>query len=179
LKTLFLKGILTQICNITYESQLDIVIKTIENYKVSESYQNNEPSNCTSQAGRLWILLEENENNCRSLNVGQSLDIISEIILDVKDMFNKEVQKNEQNNFYYSLRSNHTGNLVFYEVAIDKYLSLMYGERCELSGITKVIYDIGKEYMAEASVAYNTGAKYWQYYNSGLDKRAYFHLRNF
>ena len=179
LNKLFLNGILTQICNITFESKQDIVIKTIENYKVSKSYQNNTPSDCTSQAGRLWILVEEDGDIVSSLNVGQSLDIVSEIMADVNDMYNKEVQKNGQYNFYYSLRTKHKGNLVFYEVAIDKCLLLMFEERCELSGITKVIYDIAKEYMAEAAVAYNTGAKYWQYYNSGLDKRSYFYLRNF
>lgn len=176
LKKLITSGVLSEICEISLESELDEVIKQIFNYEKTDSYSQNEPSDCTSQSGRLWILVEIKNEDIFSLNVGQSLDIIKEISEDVRDMYNSQVQKNEQKKFYYTLRNEHDGNLIFYEIAIDNYLALMYGERCEISDITKVIYDIAKEYMAEATIAYSTGSLYWNYYNSGMDKRAYYHL---
>lgn len=176
LKNLITSKVLSEICEIPLERELDEIIKQIDNYKKTDSYSQNKPSDCTLQSGRLWILVEIKNENIFSLNVGQSLDIISEISKDVMDMYDSQVQENGQNKFYYTLRSEHDGKLVFYEIAIDNYLALMYGESCEISDITKVIYDIAKEYMAEATIAYNTGAIYWNYYNSGMDKRAYYHL---
>lgn len=176
LKNLITSELLSEICEIPPKGELDEIIEQIDNYKETDSYSQNKPSDCTLQSGRLWILVEIKNENIFSLNVGQSLDIIREIHEDVMDMYDSRVQKNGQNNFYYTLRSKHDGKLVFYEIAIDSYLALMYGESCELSGIMKVIYDMAKEYMAEAAIAYNTGAIYWNYYNSGMDKRAYYHL---
>jgi len=176
LKNLITSEVLSEICEISIERELSEIIKQIHTYKKTDSYSQNKPSDCTVQSGRLWILVEIKNENIFSLNVGQSLDIISEIHEDVMDMYDNKVQENGQNNFYYTLRSEHDGKLVFYEIAIDNYLARMYGKSCEIWDITKVIYDMAKEYMAEATIAYSTGAIYWNYYNSGMDKRAYYHL---
>lgn len=176
LKNLITNGVLSEICEISIERKLCEIIEQIYNYKKTDSYNQNKPSDCTLQSGRLGILVEIKSENIVSLNVGQSLDIINEIHKDVMDMYDSKVQENGQINFYYTLRSRHDGKLVFYEIAIDNYLALMYGESSEISDITKVIYDMAKEYMAEATIAYSTGALYWNYYNSGKDKREYYHL---
>lgn len=56
-------------------------------------------------------------------------------------------------------------NLVFYELDIDKYLS--YYDK------SNNIYQVSKDYIAESKLAFETNAKYWNYYRSGIGKRIY------
>ena len=47
-----------------------------------------------------------------------------------------------------------------------------------LIGNEKVIYNLAKDYYAEAKLAVESKAKYWNYYNSGLDARTYKYMIN-
>ena len=42
--------------------------------------------------------------------------------------------------------------------------------------IVNVMFDMAKEYLAEAALAFYTNAEYWNYFGSGMDKRAFNYL---
>jgi hypothetical protein len=62
---------------------------------------------------------------------------------------------------------------------MDEYLAEVFGNIKRAEGddnIVNMMFDISKEYLAEAAVAHYTGAKHWSFFNSGMDKRAYYRI---
>lgn len=159
--------ILKAVCKIKCENTLDEIIYRIDEYGKIENVDVEKSNN--KQSGRVWILVgrENIDSEAVSLQVGQSLDILKEIKLDVREMFS---ENNEKRFFYKDLKEKYDC-LEFYELPIDQYL-----EKYACENIKEVIYEIAKEYYAEALVAYNTSSRNWGFYNSGMDKRAYFRI---
>ena len=167
---------LSTICIIDKQKKQCDVEKKIDSYKNTDSYIENKPSDCTYECGRLWLLVGENEADMSAITLGQSLNIFNEIKTIVQDIYyiDDNVKKILKDVIYPVLKKDYA-RLIFYEVPIDNYLNTEFINICEMSGIAKIIYDMSKEYFAEARIAYKTGALYWNYFNSGMDKRAYFH----
>lgn len=163
-----------EICRITSidlkkGSEKNIIDRVI---KYAETQKNTYPKN--EQCGRVWFLVNENKEYSEVLQVAQALDYqgikrgyFDEIICHIKEMFGETEGK------YKSFTNNIKEGtaLVFYELAIDKYLEEFAPENYK-----EIIYEIAREYYAEASLAYFTQAKEWGFYNSGMDKRAYFNI---
>lgn len=66
--------------------------------------------------------------------------------------------------------------LLIYEIDIDKYLEII-----NLDGIDeniRNIFQFGKDYYAESRLATETNSLFWNYYNSGVGKRAYLYFKN-
>lgn len=171
IKYLLDNSFLTKVCCIDDRSTMKSVNEQIDKYFENNTDKIYKEGNSTNQVGRLWILLF---NDMESLNVGQSLYIQKEIMSDVEDMLNKEV------GLYHQIRQEckGKGKLTFYEVDIDKYMTIMFGVSNLLTGVKRAMYDMCKEYVAEATIAYRTASKYWRYLNCGMDKRAYFYIHN-
>lgn len=145
--------------------------------KVKE-YANNSKnmSSNNSQSGRVWFLVKENKEYSEVLQVAQALDYNSsptkgyfyEIISHIDEMF-EEMKDNKYKTFANNIKKG--DSLVFYELAIDKYL-----EEFAPKNYKQIIYELACDYYAEASLAHFTQAKEWGYYNSGMDKRAYYNI---
>ncbi|SEV83072.1 hypothetical protein [[Clostridium] fimetarium] len=159
--------ILKEICKIKCENTAEEILNQIDEYGKNENIDVEESNN--KQSGRVWILVgRENIDLVPiSLQVGQSLDILKEIKLDVKEMFS---ENNEKSLFYRDLKEKY-GCLEFHELLIDQYL-----EKYACENVKEVVYEMAKEFYAEALVAYNTYSRNWGFYNSGMDKRAYFRI---
>ena len=68
-------------------------------------------------------------------------------------------------------------DLKIYEVNIDVYLG-MGTESDEKMDDIKRVYELGKDYYAESKLAVETQSLFWNYYKSGVGKRAYYYFRN-
>ncbi len=66
-------------------------------------------------------------------------------------------------------------NLLIYEIDIDKYLKIKTIENIDEN--IKNIYLFGKDYYVESKLAVETDSLFWNYYNSGVGKRAYLYFR--
>lgn len=68
-------------------------------------------------------------------------------------------------------------DLRIYEVNIDAYLGIetVSGEKMD---DVKRVYEFAKDYYAESKLAVETHSLFWNYYRSGVGKRAYYHFRN-
>lgn len=164
-----------EICRIT-SGNLDStrtetdIIKKIEHY--AKTHENGNSEN-NQQCGRVWFLVNENEKCSEVLQVAQTLDqglkkgYFHEIICHVREMFGDT--ENKYKNFFNNMKEG--DSLVFYELAIDKYL-----EEFAPQNYKQIIYEIAREYYAEASLAHFTQAREWGFYNSGMDMRAYFNI---
>ncbi|MBD5478306.1 MAG: hypothetical protein HDR14_03290 [Lachnospiraceae bacterium] len=163
-----------EICRVTSENlrskrtKKDI-IKKIEHYAKThenEGFQNN-------QCGRVWFLVNETKKCSEVLQVAQALNqglgkgYFHEIICHIEEIF--EETENKYKNFSNNMQEG--DSLVFYELAIDKYL-----EEFAPPNYKQIIYEMAREYYAEASLAHFTQAREWGFYNSGMDKRAYFNI---
>lgn len=163
------EDIVRKICCVEGDCEIEPVNDAVGKYSPFEY------SASTKQAGRVWILVGRKKGESTALTVGQSLDIFSEIKNIVYKMFNKTEKDFNSERSYYKMKENYDV-LTFYEVEVNEYLEMTFGKLCECSGIVKVMFDMSKEYMAEAALAYHTYAPYWGFCNSGMDKRALFHL---
>lgn len=152
--------------------------------------------------GQVWILFgyEKDSDKAEALQVGQSKDAKNEIMDILRPMYNflyltKREEKYDLDNltgakeattvgggtylykvgvyskhqYLYRYLFKQYARLEFYILNIDGYLE----PSPTLSGNEKVIYDLAKDYYAEAKLAFDSKAKYWNYYNSGLDARTY------
>lgn len=165
-----------EICRVTPENlkskrtKKDI-IKKIEHY--AKKHENEDLEN--NQCGRVWFLVNENKKCSEVLQVAQALDqglgkgYFHEIICHIEDMFGET--ENKYKNFSNNMQEGDC--LVFYELVIDKYL-----EEFAPNNYKQTIYEMAREYYAEASLAHFTQAREWGFYNSGMDKRAYFNILN-
>ncbi len=66
--------------------------------------------------------------------------------------------------------------LLIYEIDIDKYLKIKTVDN--INENIKNIYLIGKDYYVESKLAVETNSLFWNYYKSGIGKRAYLYFRN-
>ena len=165
------ENIIRVICSISEDSEKDEVISVVKKYGRERLIPY--PKGETGQSGRLWLLVGTCNGRNVALTAGQSLDIIEEIIKKcINNMFGEE--DTDARSYYSMLRS--YDKLTYYEVDINGYLMKEFGEICSANGIVKIVFDMAKEYMAEAAVACYTNAEYWNCYYSGMDKRALFHL---
>lgn len=168
LKEIIDSNFLKKICEITKDSLEENIITQIDNYIIDNRIDIHESND--KQSGRVWILVgwENEEPNPVSLQVGQSLNIFKEIKRNVNSIFDP----NAKIKLYRELRKIYH-YLVFYELSIDEYLRKYARE-----DLKELIYEIAKEYYAEALLAHNTYSRNWGFYNSGMDKRAYFTILN-
>jgi len=163
--------ILEEICNISKSISLEDSLKEIGVYTNSKAFIDNKPSR--EGAGRVWILVSELNEINRVLTLGQSIDIIEEIKKLTRACYEEYVRYTQYHEFYEQYKK-----LTFYEIKIDEYLKMMHNVSDIKDDIVKLIYDLGKEYFVEAEVAYTTSAKYWNYYNSGMDRRMYDYIKS-
>ena len=143
----------------------------------------------------LWALFGKNnkEEEQVCLQVGQSIDIKTEIIADINEMFSKDVLfeldenvetefKNSQfytdvyqikkgdsdnkNEYLYRKIKREYDELTFYTIDIDGYLGIdnFKNNNCVIDDILK----FSKVYYAETKFAYETQAIYWNAYRSGV-----------
>lgn len=171
-----INNVLFSICRINKESVLSDVCGMLTNYENDCYYKENLPCEYSSQVGRVWILVGIIESEVTSITVGQSLEMISEIRKIIQSIFSKEDQ-GEKAIYYRNLLSEFT-YIEFYEVPIDTYIQREFGDIDNTSGIVKVMFDLSKEYLVEASIAYKTGARDWAFYNSGMDKRSHIFIKD-
>ena len=144
------------ICKVERDKKTDICLKEIKDYSNSNFFEANNPK--LSQAGRLWILVGIKESETIPLQVGQSIDILSEISVDINKAPYQEYLKQYD-------------EICFYEISIENYLKDKAPEN-----IQEIIYEMCKEYFAEALVAASTKALDWNFYKSGIDKRSLFYI---
>ena len=163
------KKILTEICTIRKRQHLNSVRSQLEDYKFIDVSENDRLQN-----GQLWLLTGRNENELKALNAGQSRDIRNEIEYDVGIMYGS-VSGKRVSCPYKQLKKDYD-ELTFYEVDIDSYIKMLFGSICECDGIVKIMFEMSKEYMAEAAIAYRTAAEYWNFNRSGMDKKAYYRI---
>lgn len=162
-----------EICRITLKDLNTENIKNIQN-KVSDYSKTHTKAYPTNkQCGRVWFLVKENEKFLEILQVAQALDkglkggFFGEIIRHINEMVNGTEGKYKD--FLGTIQKDEA--LVFYELEIDKYL-----ERFAPKNYKQTIYEIAREYYAEASLAHFTRASGWGFYNSGMDMRALFNI---
>ncbi|AQL55444.1 hypothetical protein [Abyssicoccus albus] len=160
--------LLDEICNIYKSISLKDSLKEINVYTNSKTYIDNKPSR--DRSGRVWILVSE---ITRVLTLGQSIDIIEEIKKLTRACYEEYLHYNQYHEFYEQYEK-----LTFYEIKIDEYLKMMHNVSDIKNDIVKLIYDLGKEYFVEAEVAYTTSAMYWNYCNSGMDRRMYDYIKS-
>lgn len=161
--------ILKEICTIRKGQRIATVNKQIEAYGFKAVDDNNR-----LQTGQLWLLTGRNGDAIKALNAGQSLDIRSEIEYDVGVMYGS-ISGKKVNCPYRKLRESYE-ELTFYEVDTDGYLERVFGSISDCDGIVRIMYEMSREYMAEALIAYKTGAEYWDFNRSGMDKRSYYRI---
>lgn len=174
---ILLEEMLSPICKVSYlDKDYEVIHNEIDNYENDIFYKENKPCDYSSQAGRVWILVGYEGRKKVSLTVGQSLDIIDEIKKIVYGMLNEDEQRKKYL-FYKELFSIYK-YVIFFEVPINQYILREYGDINYVDGIVQALFDMSKEYLVEASIAYNTGAVHWDFYNSGMDKRAHIFIKD-
>lgn len=89
---------------------------------------------------------------------------------DNKYFYQKNHSKIKNQYLYRYLFKNYR-DLQIYEVDIDLYLGI--NQNIELDTGIKNIYEFGKDYYAESKLAVETKSLFWNYYKSGIGKRAY------
>lgn len=163
-----------EICRVTWQNlnskkSKKHIIDKIKHYV--ETHENGDFKN--DQCGRVWFLVNENKKCSEVLQVAQALDqgvrkgYFHEIIYHIEEMFGET--ENKYKNFSNNMQEG--DSLVFYELLIDNYL-----EEFAPNNYKQIIYDMAREYYAEASLAHFTQAREWGFYNSGMDKRAYYNI---
>ena len=60
---------------------------------------------------------------------------------------------------------------------IDAYLGIEQNSSKKMDDVKRV-YELGKDYYAESKIAVETDSLFWNYYKSGIGKRAYLFFRN-
>ena len=148
--------------------------------KYAENSKKNAPKDKDSQSGRVWFLVKENKECSEALQVAQALDYMwsekkyfrygyfHEITSHIDEIF-EETKGSKYKEFANNIKKG--DSLVFYELAIDRYL-----EEFAPKNYKETIYEIAKDYYAEASLAHFTQAREWGYFSSGMDKRAYYNI---
>ncbi|MDD7515308.1 hypothetical protein [Ruminococcus flavefaciens] len=163
--------ILSEICCVS--ESLDDAVRQVKEY--SEKADRN-----SKRYGRVWLLVgtaENGRNICLTAGQHEEIkndDIFKEIIGNIAKMSVESADKRS----YYSLRINYSP-LTFYEADVDKYIETVLGKVHRADGnenIVNVMFDMAKEYLAEAALAFYTNAEYWNYFGSGMDKRAFNYL---
>lgn len=161
----------------------DKIINIVENYYDTSHDEKSEKMQC----GRVWFLIKKHRDEKKEfLQVGQAIDFewnntkgfFGEIKKHINEMFDKREYDSKERGYLYNnyakglLEKSHEGDeLIFCELYIEKYL-----ENYAPNGYKEDIYMMAREYYAEASLAYFTQAKDWKFYNSGMDKRAIYHI---
>lgn len=80
-----------------------------------------------------------------------------------------------KNQYLYRYIKKKYKNLEMYEVDIDLYLQI---EQASISDMNiQNVYNLGKDYYAESKLAVETDSLFWNYYKSGVGKRAYYYFR--
>ncbi len=168
-----------EICCITYEQYTgkNSAYDSIK-AKVDEYYSKNHDDNSIdNQSGRVWALILKNESGIKKVyQVAQALDksknegFFGEIYSHVYEIYNKD----SGNYKAYADKLQKGESLVFYEIKIDSFLK----KCCPFNNYKQIIYEITREYMVEALFAELTQAEDWGYWNSGMDKRAYYRILN-
>lgn len=166
--------ILSEICCVS--ESLEDAVRQVEEYsKNADRYM--------KRYGRVWLLVgtvwngAEKRNICLTAGQHEEIkndDIFKEIIGNIEKM---SVQSNDKRS-YYSLRKNYSP-LTFYEADVDRYIEAVTGELHRAEGSRNIVnemFDMAKEYLAEAALAFYTNAEYWNYFGSGMDKRAFNYL---
>lgn len=187
------------------EEKGNLVIERINKYFIKHPIEK-----IPSASGRVWILIGKDKNTRKlvSLMVAQSEDIQSEIISDVKAMYNLPYTNKERGSINLdeepkdvSAKINSNGNIYWFpegkekykkyflyrylyksyidmkifEVKIDEYLNI---NQNNLNDAIKDFFMLSKDYYAESKLAFETQAKYWNYYKSGVGKRYWFLLKD-
>ncbi len=163
------------ICEITYDdyrgNQKERIIKSIDDYYSDHHCDESEDK----QTGKVWMLvLFDSDEPLGVRQVAQALDknknngFFGEIYSHVNDMFEGD---DKYKGYADSLTEGQ--KLVFYEINIDEVLS-----NFAAFDYKNAIYEIAREYMAEAFLAYFTQSEEWRYWNAGMDKKAYYRLVN-
>lgn len=110
-----------------------------------------------------------------------NLDVIKGPMLAKSDftgesyLYPKESPKVKRKYLYRKLMKEYK-RLLIYELNIDEYLGIKAINSIDEN--IKNIYLFGKDYYAESKLAIETGAKYWNFYKSGIGKRAYCYFKN-
>ena len=82
----------------------------------------------------------------------------------------KECSKRKRQYLYRKIHNEYK-DLKFYEIDIDEYLQK--DDSIGLNSRNTMVYELAKDYLAEAKLAVEYNAVFWDYYNSGVGKRAY------
>lgn len=182
-----IKKYLKPVVSINDNTSLDNALNSVEEFKFNEI--------------SLWVLTgkgkADSEENC--LQIGQSEKVKEEITRDIKRMFDdryslkrKENDTNVKklNTKYgeYLIKEDDSSNkleylyryikenykiITFYNVDIDGYLGV---DTSTLKGNIFSIYSFSKDYYAESKLAFEMKPKFWNYYCSGVGKRAFLFL---
>ena len=118
-----------------------------------------------------WDWEKENKYNLDVIKAPQIAKINS---TENTYIYPKERSKIKNQYLYRYLMKKHK-ELLVYEVDIDKYLKINDLENIDEN--IKNVYHFGKDYYAESKLAVETNAVFWNYYKSGISKRAYYHLK--
>jgi len=171
LKTLIEKNIIEKICIITPSSSKKDILECINTYETHNISYFSQPSRITNQAGCVFIITGKRITEEQAITVGQSQKMIKEIENIIFGMVTGSGKYAE----YSELLSEYS-ELLIYNVWIDKYLYEEFKIKCIGDNIQKAMYEMCKEYLVEASLAYKLAAKHWGFFGSGMDKRMYYHL---
>ncbi len=166
------------ICEVTYDDlqqgSKESIIKKIDGYYKTHHDHDSEKK----QIGKVWALVRYNNGSpVRMLQVAQALDkkknsgFFSELRRNVTEMFEGD---NSAKYRRYAKELTPGEELRFYEIKIDEFL-LSISSNLEFDYKT-AIYEITKDYMAEALLAHYAQVEEWEYWNSGMDKKAYYRL---
>ncbi len=166
------------ICEVAYidlqQGNKDSIIKRIDDYYNAHHDNNSEKK----QVGKVWALVRyNNDRPVRMLQVAQALDrnkyggFFNELYSNVTEMFEG---KSSDKYRRYAKELNQDEKLIFFEIKIDEFLKT-FSSRMEFD-YEKAIYEITKDYMAEALLAHCAQVEEWEYWNSGMDKKAYYRL---
>lgn len=186
----------TLICKICESTEKSSILNQISKYFKEKPIVEDEEYRI--KLGRVWILIGKRKEDSKyvALQIGQSEDIKKEIQNNITHMFNTildNIDEHERRNkiiyltqkeFEYKKGENKVAylyrhlkrdysNLKFYEVDIDKYLNINNNNQ-----ILDISYHLSKDYVAESKLAAETEPYYWNYYHSGVGKRAYFYFVN-
>ena len=157
--------------NLKIESDKDVFLNTLEEYYKETHSPNSEKM----QTGRVWFLVKNINDENEVLQVGQAIDFDFDekkgFFYELKSIV-EELYGNQSTKYWeYGNHLKENDSLCVYELIISKYLEIFAP-----NNFKEIIYMMAREYYAEASVAYFTQAKNWNFYNSGMDKRSLYQI---
>ena len=163
------QGVFIQICwagDMEYEQTIDTYFKN-----------NINEQKLTKQSGRTWILLNEYNGCLKAITIGQSQNIKNELLRIISYMHSNDAFEQKKKEYYRKLYKE-CRKIYFYEVDINAFVRKYCNDF--VPDITNnLLYEITKDYLAEALLAYYTAASDWDYSWGGMDKRFYFHLLDY